>query len=84
MIISYQAGSYSPEQNDWGFADGIFICIFMNEKFRILLKISREMVLRCPIDNNSASVQIMTWHQICDKPLYEPMLTQIVDAYVRH
>ena len=26
----------------------------------------------------------MAWRRICDKPLFEPMLTRFTDAYMRH
>ena len=37
-------------------ADDIFTCIFMNEKFCILIKISLKFVPKSPIDNNPALV----------------------------
>ena len=37
-------------------ADDIFRCIFMNEKFCILIKISLKFVPKGPIDNNQAVV----------------------------
>ena len=48
--------THPPGQNGRHFADGIFICIFMNEKFCILIKISLNFVPRIPISNNSALV----------------------------
>ena len=48
----------------------------MNEKFCILIQISLEFVPKGLIDNKTALIQV-----IGDKPLPEPMLTQI---YVRH
>ena len=56
----------------------------MNEKFRILIKISLKFVPNGPINNNPALVKIMAWHQIGDKPLSESMLTQFTDTYMRH
>ena len=56
------------------FLDDIFKCIFLNEKFCILVKISLKFVPKGPIDNNPALVYIMDWRRICDKPLSEPML----------
>ena len=61
-------------------ADKIFKCIFVNEKFCILIRISLKFVPKGPIDNNQALAQIMAWHRIGDKPLSEPMLTQFTDA----
>ena len=37
-----------------------------------------------PIDNKSASVQVMAWRRIGDKPLPEQMLIQFMEAYMRH
>ena len=71
-------------QNGCDFADDIFRCIFVNEKFWILIKISLKCVPRGPIDNNQTLVQIMTWRWIGNKPLPEPMLTRFTDAYMRH
>ena len=38
------------------FADDIFRCIFVNEKFHSLIKMSLEFVRKDPIDNNPALV----------------------------
>ena len=41
----------------------------------------------CPkgrIDNNPALVYILAWCRIGGKPLFEAMLTQFTDAYMRH
>ena len=38
------------------FADDIFRCIFVNEKFHILIKISLKFVPKGPVDNNAALV----------------------------
>ena len=43
-----------------------------------------KFVPKGSIDNNTASVDIMAWHPIVDKPLPEPMLTWFIDAYMRH
>ena len=43
-------------QNCRHFADDIFRCIFMNEKFCILIKISLKFLPKFPIDNNPALV----------------------------
>ena len=74
----------SPGQNGRRFADDIFRCIFVNEKFCILMKISLKFVPKGPIDNNPALVQIMAWRRIGVKPLSETILAQFTDAYVRH
>ena len=65
-------------------ADDIFKGIFLNENFCILSKISLKFVPKGPIENNPALVSIMAWRRIGDKPLSEPMLTRLTDAYMQH
>ena len=65
-------------------ADDNFKCIFLNENDRIPSWISLKFVPRSVIDNIPALVQVMAWCQTGDKPLPEPMLTHITDAYMRH
>ena len=48
--------SSPPRQNDRHFADDIFRCIFMIEKFSILIEISLKFVPMGPINNNQALV----------------------------
>ena len=69
-------------QNGRYFADDIFKCIFINEKFCILIQISMKFVPKGPIDNKATFVQVMAWHRTGDKPLSEPMLTQFTHAYM--
>ena len=56
------------------FSDNIFKCIFLNENFPILIKISLKFIHESPIDIMSALVQIMAWCQTGNKLLSEPML----------
>ena len=58
--------------------------MFMNEKLCIFIRISLKFVPWGPINNKSALVQLMAWHQTGDKPLFEPMLTQFTDTMLRH
>ena len=76
--------SSPPGQNGRHFADDIFRCIFLIEKFCILIRISLKFVPKGPIDNKWALVQVMAWRRIDDKPLPEPIPTQFTDAYMRH
>ena len=48
--------SSSPGQNGRRFADDISRCIFVNEKFGILIKILLRFIPKGPIDNNPALV----------------------------
>ena len=76
--------SSPPGQNGCHFPEDIFKCIFMNEKFCIVIQISLKFVPKGPINNIPALVQKMAWRGSCDKPLSEPMLTHFTDAYMRH
>ena len=60
-----------PGQNGRRFADDTFKRIFLNENFRISIKISLKFVPKRPINNNPALVQIMAWRRSGDKPLSE-------------
>ena len=65
-------------------ADDIFKCIFLNESDEIPIKISLKLGPGSPIDDKPALVQVMAWRWIGDKPLSEPMLTWLTNAYLRH
>ena len=67
-----------PGQIGRHFADGVFRCIFINEKFCILIKISLKFAAKGPIDKNATLVQIMSWHRTGDKPLPEAIMTQFM------
>ena len=64
-------------------AADIFKCIFLNENCGIPSQISLKYV-PSPIDNRPALFQVMAWCQTGNKPLPEPMMTQFIDAYMRH
>ena len=53
-IITCWFTAFKAGQNDRHLADDIFRCIFANEKFCILIKISLKFVPKGPIDNNPA------------------------------
>ena len=61
----------------------IFSNAFCEWKVCIVIKISLEFVPNGPI-NNTVLIKIMAWHRIGAKPLSEPMLTRVTDAYMRH
>ena len=66
--------SSPPGQNGRHFADDICKCIFMNEKFCILIQISLKFVPKGLIDNKTALVQVMAWRRTGNKPLPEAVL----------
>ena len=61
--------------------DDIFKCIFLNKNVWISIRISLKFVPKVPIDNKASLVQIMAWHWIGNKPLFEPWPIQIWQAY---
>ena len=65
-------------------ADDIFKRIYLNETTRISIKISLKFAFRGPINKIPTLLQIMAWRRPGDKPLSEPMLTQFIDACMRH
>ena len=64
-------------------SDDIFKSIF-NESVWISITISLKFVPQGPIDYKSALVQVMAWPRTGEKPLPESMLTEFIDAYIRH
>ena len=61
-------------QNGWHVADSFCNSfILLNGNYCILIRISLKFVPYDPIDNNSAVVQVMAWHQT-DESLSEPMV----------
>ena len=51
------------------YADDIFKCIFMNEKFSSLIQISMKFVRKGPIDNKAVLVQVIACRLLDAKPL---------------
>ena len=74
--------SSHPGQIGRHFTDDIFRCIFVNEKFCILINISLKFIPKGQRKNIPGLVQIMAWCRIGDNPLSEPMLIQFIDAYI--
>ena len=62
----------------------IFKCISLKENFWLSNKISLKYVLYGLIGNKPVFVQIMAWHWAWDRPLSEPVMSLLTDAYVRH
>ena len=73
--------SSPPTQNGHHFTDDVYICIFMDEKFCILIQISLKFVPKGSNANKSVLVQVMPWRWKGDKLLPEPILAQFTDAY---
>ena len=56
----------------------------MKEKLGIFTQISLKFVPGGLIDKKSTYVQVMALHRTGDKPLHEPMMAQVTNAYMRH
>ena len=67
-----------PGQNGRRYPDDIFKCIFLNENICIPINISLKFVPKGQIKNIPSLVQIMAWRRPGDKPLFEPMLVNLV------
>ena len=65
-------------------ADDIFKWIFLNENDEIPIQISLKFVPKGPIYNKPTLFQVMAWRRTGDKPLPEPMMAQLTEAYMWH
>ena len=75
--LSWIVNTMRLRQNGCHFPDNIFKCNFFNENIWITIQILLKFVLKCPMNNNPALVQIMPWRQPGNKPLSEPMMTRL-------
>ena len=55
--------NHLPLENDRLIADDIFKCIFVNEKFCILIRFSAKFVGNGPIRHNQVLVHVMAWRR---------------------
>ena len=60
-MIQFDRSTHLPLDKIATISQTTFRCIFMNGEFYILIRISLRFVLKGPIHNNTALVQIMTW-----------------------
>ena len=58
--------------------------IFLNENFYISIKISLKFLPKEPVDNILALFQIMAWHWTGDKALFEPMMANVANSFMRY
>ena len=65
-------------ENGRRYPDDIFKCIFLNENICIPINISLKFVPKGQINNIPSLVQIMAWRRPGDKPLFEPMMVNLV------
>ena len=71
-------------QNGHHFAGDIFKCIFLKKNVWIFIQMSLKLIPKSLIANKLSFVQIMAWRRSGAKPLSEPMLVYLTDAYMRH
>ena len=77
VLMGWCFNTLRPRQNGCHFPDDIFKWIFLNENVWISINISRQFVLRGPINNIPTLVQVMAWRRPGDKPLSEPMMVRL-------
>ena len=73
-----------PGQDGRHFADDIFKCIFFNKDLSISIKISLKFVPNGPFNHIPPLVQMMSWRRPGDKPVSEPSMAYVTDAYMCH
>ena len=78
LLLSMLLDKLRPMQNGRRFTDGTFKRIFLTENVMISIKISLKFVLKSPINNIPALVQIMAWHWPGDKPLSGLMMVSLL------
>ena len=76
-LLTILVNTLRPKQNRRHIADDIFKCILLNESVWITIKNPLKFVLKGPINNIPALVQIRAWRRPGDKPLSEPMLVSL-------
>ena len=77
-LMEFILNTLRLRQNGHHFPDYIFKSIFLNENVWISINISLKFVPKGPINNIPALDQIMTWRQLGDKPLSEPMMVSLL------
>ena len=82
LFLHQHVNTLRPKQNGCRFAEDIFNCIFLYDIQCILFWISLKFDPWDTIKNYPALVQIMAWHWTSNKPLYEPMMAWLTDAYI--
>ena len=78
MVILLFVNTLTLRKNGCHSPDEIFNWIFLNENVWILIGISSKFVPGCPINNNPTLVQIMAWRRPGDKPLFEPVMVNLL------
>ena len=74
FIEVFTLNTLRPRQDGCHFAEDIFKCILLNENVWISINFSLKFILRVPIDNITALLQIIAWRRAGNKPLSEPMM----------
>ena len=73
--------TWRPEQNGCHFADNIFKCIILQEKFLFCFKFHWSLFLRVQLIISQCWLRLwLDADHVCAKPLPEPMMTKFHDA----
>ena len=84
LLIAWHLREWGLNKYGQHFADDIFKCIFLNEKFSVLPWISLKFVSKNVVDDMAVLIQVMAWCLFSTKPLPEPMLIKMDDALWCH
>ena len=84
MIPWIAMNTWRPRQNNRHFLNDYFKWIILYENVWISMKISLNFVSKGPINDIPALVHLMAWRRLGDKPLSEPMMVSLTDAYMCH
>ena len=82
MVTYCRVNTLRPRKNGWHFPDDIFKPLSLNENVWISIKISLKFVLRGPINNIPALVEIMALCEPGHKSLSQPMMVSLLCIYV--
>ena len=74
MSLPEPIDTLRPRQNGCHFTDDIFKCIFLNENYSALIRISRKVAPKGPVNDVPALVKITACRRAGDKPLSEPIV----------
>ena len=73
------SSKHSEAKTKWlNFSNAILKCMFLNENSWISLKISLKIVPKVRINNIPTLFQIMAWRRPGDKPLFEPVVVNLL------
>ena len=84
MLWNLLIDTLRPRQKGRYLLDNICKSFFLHENIWISIKILPKFFPKGQINSIPSLVQIMAWRRPGDKSLSEPMMTYVIDTYMRH